>query len=408
MAKKLTARKLTARDPIDLDTAVSDSHSTIPAADRPEKSSTFSQDRVTALAKRQMDLLATMETKVLRDEKPGAIHDLRVASRRLQQILDLLYPKPRTAKMRKIRRTVRRARRSLSVVRNTDVLLKKAKQHLDRKRVTYQAVWISFRDYLQQQRETQIRKAGRKLGRLNLTDSYVHIKEALMALEETDIPRPAKAGPKSSRRAASKPASKPAIVARFSGQQSEQNGLASAPPQESRQPELGALLTQSLLQSWENLNEQFAQSKKQPDAKTIHAVRIAGKKLRYLIEVMQALQVEGSEPALAWLRHLQKHLGDWHDLEVMEQTMIEMLARPKFLAHHLELSVETEKLILRNRKTKDEYQDRFFEMVEQKADWERLGAWIHSFAGWPIEPNDSMLVQQPVESPTEPSETPAG
>jgi hypothetical protein len=28
---------------------------------------------------------------------------------------------------------------------------------------------------------------------------------------------------------------------------------------------------------------------------------------------------------------LQTHLGDWHDLEVLEQILIGMVARPKFL-----------------------------------------------------------------------------
>jgi len=62
---------------------------------------------------------------VLRGDDPDAIHDMRVASRRLQQILDLLYPKPRPQKIRKLWRTIRRDRTIFSSVRNCDVLLER-------------------------------------------------------------------------------------------------------------------------------------------------------------------------------------------------------------------------------------------------------------------------------------------
>ena len=44
--------------------------------------------------------------------------------------------------------------------------------------------------------------------------------------------------------------------------------------------------------------------------------------------------------------------------------MIEMLARPAFLRDHLELAVEIEKLIARNRKGKQVFQKRYFAMTQ--------------------------------------------
>lgn len=85
-------------------------------------------------------------------------------------------------------------------------------------------------------------------------------------------------------------------------------------------------------------------------------MRIGAKKVRYLIEVIHQLEVFGSENALAILRHLQQHLGDWHDLEVQEQMMLEMVARPPFLRSHLDLAMEVEKLALRNRQRKKLYE----------------------------------------------------
>src|SRR5579859_2146699 len=52
-------------------------------------------ERVRKLALRQLNRLVSLEPKVLRDEFPEAVHDLRVASRRLQSLLDFLYPVPR-------------------------------------------------------------------------------------------------------------------------------------------------------------------------------------------------------------------------------------------------------------------------------------------------------------------------
>jgi CHAD domain-containing protein len=273
-------------------------------------------------------------------------------------------------------------------VRNTDVLLNQIEQNLGRKRLAHRDVWTTFRDYLQERRDSEMRKASRKLGKLNLAGWYVHAK-GVLAVKGTlaSAPEPAP-------EPAPKPISKPAIVARVFGRTA---GLGAEPvsarnspanpaeaakaPQDSHPPELRALLTESLLQSWEALNNRVVQSQREPSATTIHAVRIAGKRLRYLIEVMQALRVAGSDPALDWLRRLQQDLGEWHDLEVMEQTMIGMVARPKFLRDHLELGLEAEKLVLRNRKVKQDYQDRFFELMEQKTDMEGLANWIHSFTG---------------------------
>jgi len=86
--------------------------------------------------------------------------------------------------------------------------------------------------------------------------------------------------------------------------------------------------------------------------------------------------VPGSADALAWLRQLQKHLGDWHDLEVLEQMMIEMLARPEFLREHLTLAMEVEKLILRNRENKVGFEEKYSRMSRESVEMRRLKDWI--------------------------------
>src|SRR5581483_9306293 len=60
------------------------------------------------LALKQLNRLVSLEAKVLKGDDADAIHDIRVATRRLQQVLDLLYPVPRPEAVRRVRRQIRR------------------------------------------------------------------------------------------------------------------------------------------------------------------------------------------------------------------------------------------------------------------------------------------------------------
>src|SRR5215470_5204720 len=60
--------------------------------------------------------------KVLAEDDPDAVHDLRVWSRRAQEVVVTLFPKPLPPEARAMVRTLRRARRSLGTWRDCDVL----------------------------------------------------------------------------------------------------------------------------------------------------------------------------------------------------------------------------------------------------------------------------------------------
>jgi hypothetical protein len=72
-------------------------------------------------------------------------------------------------------------------------------------------------------------------------------------------------------------------------------------------------------------------------------------------------------------------LGDWHDLQVLEEMMLEMVARPRFLQGHLELAMEVERLALRNRRRKGIHEERLFQMTGNSEEWKRLTEWIQGF-----------------------------
>ncbi len=317
-----------------------------PPSPEPEPPAPSSEEwaQVRLLALKQLDRFMSLEPKVLRGEDPDAIHDIRVASRRLQQVLDLIAPPPPPREIRKLRRRIRRTRRALSLVRNCDVLLDLVSGALARKRTPYREAWESVRLYLRQRRASSFERAIKKMSKSNLAIFYVRLKGYLTA-----------------------------------------NGTAfhefRHPPQ--LEPPTGLhpglfyeRVGQSLDRVWQAFESQVERSHLDPRGPVLHGVRIAAKRVRYLIEVVHEFDVAGSSETLSWLRKLQQHLGDWHDREVLEQMMIEMIARPEFLRDHLESALGVERLILRERGRKQAYVRKYLEMTGDTAEFRRVKDWV--------------------------------
>ncbi|HEY2107958.1 MAG TPA: CHAD domain-containing protein, partial [Candidatus Binataceae bacterium] len=101
---------------------------------------------------------------MLAEEAADPVHDLRVCTRRLQQILFALAPEKNLNKARSIRRTLRRVRRALGAWRNCDVAL----QWVTRKerriaRPVLRSGWKLVRESISAEREAAVRGARRKL-----------------------------------------------------------------------------------------------------------------------------------------------------------------------------------------------------------------------------------------------------
>jgi CHAD domain-containing protein len=296
--------------------------------------------KVRELALRQLNRFMTLEPKVLRGDDPDAIHDMRVASRRLQQIMDLLYAKPRPRDIGNLRRKIRRSRRCLSTVRNCDVLIARVEKSLRSRHAPRRESWTAVHHYLRERRAQSFEKALRKLGKVNLAVFYVHLKRHL---------GPERNGASPAHHAAS--AAEP------------------APEQFYKR------VAEALDRTWRAFESQVALSHTDSRPAVVHGARIATKRLRYLIEVVAEFGVAGSAESLAWLRELQQHLGDWHDLEVLEQMMIEMVARPEFLRANLALAMNVQKLIVRNRSVKKNFEEIYFRMTLESPDFQRLKDW---------------------------------
>jgi CHAD domain-containing protein len=307
--------------------------------------------RVSQLAMKHLDRCVSLEPKVLHGNDPEAIHDLRVATRRVQQVLDLLYPKPHKGEIRKLYRGLKRCRRSLSEVRNYDVLLERDERALARKRTARREAWEAIGEYLKELRSVRLENSLRKLAKANLSSIYVRLKECLPA-QVNSVPGP---------------------------EISDHPGTG----QDFTVEEFYERIGEALKSVWTALEEEIAQSRHEPDPSVLHRTRIAAKHVRYLIEVIHAFDVPGSKEVLIWLRSLQTQLGDWHDLVVFEEAVIGMIADPAFLRDHLEMALQIERLIMRNRVQKAKLERNYFEMTRDKTGFFKTREWVRSVVNSP-------------------------
>ena len=92
----------------------------------PEKDSpvaALSEKKLLDLARKRLERFASLLPKTLIGDHPDNVHDLRVWSRRLQQVFKVLLPEHPSGKCRKLIRIPRKVRRALGDCRNLDVCI---------------------------------------------------------------------------------------------------------------------------------------------------------------------------------------------------------------------------------------------------------------------------------------------
>ena len=218
------------------------------------------------LGLKRLDQFLSLFPRVLVNDDPEIIHDVRVGSRRLQQTLRMLFPKPRSNAQRRVLTELREIRKRLGDWRNLDVCLENISKKLNTDR-PHMADWTNVYQSLKDDRGVAIHHARRKLKHFSVgylgTDTFQLIKashqqpEALNALDKN--------------------------VARYRAE-----WLAS----------LDAAKTQMTV-------------------KTLHSCRVAGKKWRYAAELSHQLGAGASAELVAALKALQDDFGAWHDQEML-------------------------------------------------------------------------------------------
>ena len=227
-----------------------------------------SQNKLLKLTRRRLEKYATLLPKVLVSDDPETIHDLRVWSRRLQQVLRVIAPVSQADKIKKILRVLRYVRQTLGPCRDLDVniaLLQSKREASGTGSV--QRAWQAMQSELESQRQALIEPVRRDIAGQDHFKFITRV-QSLIARAERDYD-----------------------------------------PLEQ--------ITAAMITSMDRWDESFTAAREQPDAAALHALRIAGKKLRYRAELLAALGQPKVNPLVKMLKEIQKTLGDWHDRSVL-------------------------------------------------------------------------------------------
>ena len=220
------------------------------------------------------------------------MHDLRVVTRRLEQALVALCPDGPPKPIKRLQRMLRRTRRALGTWRNCDVALEMAAKRRRRTRSPRRrSAWGLVYDYLEQRRLEECMRARRKLLSKDLRSFARRLHAALREL------------------------------------------LPATPPERLR-----ALVRTTAEAAWGQWRETCAHAEAERDVTSVHALRVATKRLRYQVELARELGDVNAEPLLDWCRALQERLGGWHDHQMLQQSMAEALARPEAMLSDLEVA----------------------------------------------------------------------
>jgi CHAD domain-containing protein len=238
-------------------------------------------------------------------DKVEAVHKLRVTTRKLQASMDLLQIGKSAAKVGKLKKQLRNLRRKLSEVRNYDVfLILLQEEAAGRKSLHYPFEALK--------KELTRRRTERAL----LIRKPVKAVQVARIAKAVGLPLPQK------------------MV----------DGGCAELPEKNDEPSFSHLVDEKMI--WQHTAERLEQrleefiilaSQASPTTRPeeLHQLRIAAKRLRYLLESASEMGFDGTTTVLNWLRVLQDKIGDWHDLEAIESEIIDIVARKKFLQNNL-------------------------------------------------------------------------
>jgi CHAD domain-containing protein len=291
------------------------------------------------IALRQMDKFIDLFPLVLRNEDLTAVNRMRITCRRLEQILDLVYARPRPRHIRKLRRRLKFCRRTLGQLCDCDALLALAGRSVAANLPDGDALSL-LREYLHSLRRQTARDTLEKLGRVNLAIPYLRVKR------DFDLT------PK------------------------HRNGNAHGVAIHAATEIVYQRILHFLDIRWREFAGAAEKSRTDPSEHAIHRMRIAVKRLRYLIEVMAKLHIAGSVETLTWLKSLQRTIGVWHDLEIMERLLRNIVGHRKFFHVERLTAAHIDHLIHHHREVKKQSAKRFFAMTRRSRDYQRVKKWV--------------------------------
>jgi CHAD domain-containing protein len=274
-----------------------------------------SKKLILKLARIRLKKCVSIAPRLLVDDDPKDIHDLRVSSRRLQQLIGLLFPKRRPGKSRKVLRSLRTVRRDWSVCRNLDVNLDLLREKLESVQTDVNRdAWYHVRKYISDLRAQEFAAASKRLRRLDLLGLIDKTQRLLKAVQ---------------------------------GENAQE-----------------LTLVDSFANTLARWYQALAQAKGSKDPEQLHELRISGKRLRYRFEVFAELGDGAAKSHVKSLKALQDELGRWHDRHVLLKFVKELNKKPDFLGGEPEIKQVLETDIENDRQNNDSAIDEILAAAE--------------------------------------------
>jgi CHAD domain-containing protein len=224
------------------------------------------------LASRVLDVFSR-EAGVREGSDPEAVHDFRVALRRLQAALRMFGPCYPLKKLRRYRLRLRKLLRALGAVRDQDILID-ALSHNERNcpEAVKEALarLVAQRRTVQQQERVKSLLLLDKLQRASFAENLLSFVKGARAFKRAQL------------------------QGRFSAE--------------------AAAMAQQALAHW---NERRKQVQGGDDPETLHQMRIAVKRLRYTLELSRLANGDDYQACLGRLTEMQQVLGDLHDADMV-------------------------------------------------------------------------------------------
>lgn len=307
------------------------------------------------LLARQAQKFGQLLPRVLSGQEGEAVHDLRVCTRRLQQIVVVLATGAHPMRGRGLRRELRGVRAAVGNWRNCDVILQRVERQESAARSrTRRAGWNLLREALEQRRRRQIRRAQRKL-----------LKPSLLAVADS--------------------------AARILTAARAQRGA----------PALRERVRMALAKAHERWQAAVAAVEQQPSDENFHLLRIKTKGLRYRIELAGELGLPAAAVQIAWLRGLQDRLGRWHDRRELSLSIARTLGKPALLLAQPRVAAELIREVERNQRQGQAEMARILAEAQQSPGRAGLQRWIKELSA-----PAPLSGQEPADSPQGPKLAP--
>jgi CHAD domain-containing protein len=286
------------------------------------------------LLRKQLRNFTALFSKVLaHDDDADAVHDLRVCTRRLQQILSALVPERDLNKARSVRRTLRRVRRALGPWRNCDVALQwVARSERRSSRPNRKRGWELVRETIAAERKDAMARARRQLlkaGGITLTHR----------------------------------------VLQLIGLPSER--LGSVNPADA--------VRHSVADAAEQWREALAHAGADRTVPNIHAVRIQMKRLRYRVELARDLGADEAPRLIRWFKLLQDRLGHWHDRQELSRLITRALCNSELILEQPQVGIELLKEVEKNIKISKREVEQLFELAGESEGSHQFDEWLRSY-----------------------------